>query len=146
MPDPLTHYLSSYLVARAVSKPRHAALAALLGLLLDIDALLRIHRWATHSVPLALLVAALTLILAHYRFRRYLRFATIALLIYVLHIVLDLFTAPTPALWPLHNSIWVKVELVSRVTVGGVSIAPEIEVLTKPADFTPREVVTEAQW
>jgi len=141
LPDIVTHYLASYLVARAALRPRYAALIALIGLLPDIDVLVRVHKWVTHSIPIALLVAVLILVLVYYRFRRYLRFVAIALLIYVLHIALDLFTAPTPALWPLHNSLWIRVELTGAVTVGGVSIAPEIEVVAKPADFTPREVV-----
>jgi membrane-bound metal-dependent hydrolase YbcI (DUF457 family) len=59
MPDALTHYASSYLVSRAALKPERAALAALAGLLPDLDALLRIHRWATHSLVLALAATAL---------------------------------------------------------------------------------------
>ena len=66
------------------------------------------------------------------------RFAALALLIYVLHIALDLLTAPTPALWPLYSSVWVRVELAGALTVNGLAVYPEVEVVTKPADFMPR--------
>ena len=141
MPDPVTHYVSSYLIARAALKPRYAALLALVGLLPDIDTLLRIHRWITHSVPVAFLVAAPVLLFMSVKLRKFSRFATLALLIYVLHIVLDMFTAPTPALWPLYSSVWVRVELTGALTVSGLAVYPEVEVVTRPADFTPREVI-----
>jgi len=128
-------------VARAVSKPRCVALVALIALLPDIDALLRVHRWVPHSIPLTLLVTTPILTLVYYRFRKYLRFAAIALLIYVLHIALDLFTVLTPALWSLHSSIWIRIELTGALTTSGVRIAPGVEVVTRPADFTQRDVV-----
>jgi len=40
-----------------MAKPKHAALLALIGLLPDVDAALRIHRWVTHSLALATMVA-----------------------------------------------------------------------------------------
>jgi hypothetical protein len=49
MPDLLTHYMASYLVARALVGPRRALLLAFVGLLPDVDALLLVHRWVTHS-------------------------------------------------------------------------------------------------
>ncbi len=58
MPDLLTHYMASYLVARALVGPRRALLLAFVGLLPDVDALLLVHRWVTHSVPVELLASA----------------------------------------------------------------------------------------
>ena len=55
MPDALAHYAVSYLVASRVTKHKYALFIALIGLLPDIDVLLRVHRWVTHSiVPVAL--------------------------------------------------------------------------------------------
>ena len=92
MPDALTHYISSYLVSRAALKPKQAALAALAGLLPDLDAL-RAHRWVTHSLVLALAAVLLAAL-------------------YALHITLDAHTPLTPALWPPAPSIW-------RIVVSG---------------------------
>jgi len=141
VPDLVTHYVSSYLVARSALRPRYAALLALAGLLPDIDVLLRVHRWVTHSIPMALLAAAPILLFVRVKRREFFRFAALALLIYVLHIALDLFTAPTPALWPLYSSVWVRVELAGALTVSGLAVHPEVEVVTMPADFTPREAI-----
>jgi len=141
MPDLITHYVSSYLVARSALRPRYAALLALAGLLPDIDVLLRVHRWVTHSVLVALLTATPILLFIRVKRREFFRFAALALLTYVLHIALDLFTAPTPALWPLYSSVWVRVGLAGALTVSGLAVYPEVEVVTGPADFTPREVI-----
>jgi len=90
MPDLLTHYATSLLIATRALPLRHAALLALVGLLPDVDALFKIHRSATHSL---LLVAAAAAIPA---LRRRAKHAALA--IYALYIVLDVLTAPTPAL------------------------------------------------
>jgi len=85
LPDLVTHYVSSYLVARSALRPRYAALLALAGLLPDIDVLLRIHRWITHSLPVVLLAAAPMLLFIRVKRREFFRFAALVLLIYVLH-------------------------------------------------------------
>ena len=109
MPDALTHYISSYLVSRAALKPKRAALAALAGLLPDLDAL-RAHRWATHSLVLAaVLLAAL----------------------YALHIALDALTSLTPALWPLAASIW-RIAVSGRISPQGPALAATAAVATRP--------------
>jgi membrane-bound metal-dependent hydrolase YbcI (DUF457 family) len=108
MPDPLTHYLVSYLISSRVAKLKYSLLIALAGLLPDIDVVFRIHRWVTHSliVVLATLTPAL---LAIYAFRReYLRLATLTTALYTL-------TAPTPALWPLTQSIQVRFEVTGTI-------------------------------
>jgi len=142
MPDLVTHYVSSYLVARSALRPRYAALLALAGLLPDIDVLLRVHRWVTHSIPMTLLAAAPILLFIRLKRRGFFRFAALALLLYVLHIALDLFTAPMPALWPLYSSLWIRIELAGALTVGGLAVYPKVEVVViDPADFTLREVI-----
>jgi membrane-bound metal-dependent hydrolase YbcI (DUF457 family) len=57
MPDLLAHYASSVLVARVRVDTKTALLIGLVGLIPDIDALLRIHRWITHSLVLVALFA-----------------------------------------------------------------------------------------
>ena len=108
MPDALTHYISSYLVSRAALKPKQAALAALAGLLPDLDAL-RAHRWVTHSLVLAaVLLAAL----------------------YALHITLDALTSLTPALRPPAPSIQIKIAVSGRMSARGP--AASAAVATRP--------------
>ncbi|MGC8983278.1 MAG: hypothetical protein ACP5KA_05990, partial [Desulfurococcaceae archaeon] len=64
MPDLATHYALSYLVASRALSRREALLVAFIGLLPDVDALLRIHRWVTHSLVLAVLLFSGPVLLA----------------------------------------------------------------------------------
>jgi hypothetical protein len=65
----------------------------------------------------------------------------LALLLYTLHIALDIFTAPTPALWPLAPSLWLRVEVNGAFSTSGVAVTPTITATIKPVDFTQREAV-----
>jgi membrane-bound metal-dependent hydrolase YbcI (DUF457 family) len=141
MPDALTHYASSYLVPRAALKPKQAALAALAGLLPDLDALLRIHRWATHSLVLALAAAAPILLALRLAKNRHLHAAALVAALYALHITLDALTSPTPALWPLAPSLQVKIEVNGRMSTRGPALAASAAVATSPTDFTRKPYV-----
>jgi len=142
LPDVAAHYAVSLLVASRVVRLRYALLLALAGLLPDIDALFRVHRWFTHSIFVAALASCAAVALALAVDRELLRYVAAASALYMLHIVLDVFTAPTPILWPLVNSsIMVLVSVDGVVTAGGASVAPSIAVISKAADFTPRQVI-----
>jgi hypothetical protein len=141
MPDLLTHYMASYLVAKALVGPRRALLLAFVGLLPDVDALLLVHRWVTHSIPVALL--ALTPLLAlTYTYRRgYFGVVVLAVLLYTMHVVMDVFTGLTPALWPLAPALAVNIEVNGAYSVDGVRVTPGFEVVVGPADFARRDSV-----
>ena len=142
MPDILTHYAISYLVASRVTKPKYALLIALIGLLPDIDVLFRVHRWVTHSlVPVALAASATAVILLHTK-RSYLKPLALATTLYTLHIVLDIFIAPTPLLWPLTNQAYVlETGINGIVATNGIDITPQINIVVEQADFTPRPAI-----
>ena len=141
MPDLLAHYLVSYLTARTVIKPRYALIIAFVGLLPDVDALLGVHRWVTHSVLVALLASTPLLVLAYLSGGRYVRVVLLSLLLYTLHIVLDVFTGPTPILYPLVGSIWVKLEVIGLYSDTGIALTPRVTVETTKPDFTPQPVI-----
>jgi len=141
MPDLLAHYASSVLVARVRVDTRIALLVGLVGLIPDIDALLRIHRWITHSLVLVALFTTPLVILVYWRGRRYFGLALTILLIYTLHLLLDIFTGPTPILYPLADSIWIKIQVNGASTTTGIAINPSITVATMKPDFTRREIV-----
>jgi len=82
MPDILAHYALSYLVASRVAKPRYALFIALIGLLPDVDMLLRIHRWAIHSLVPVALIASVTALILLYTKRSYLKHLSLATLLY----------------------------------------------------------------
>jgi len=141
MPDLVTHYVSSYLVARSALRPRYAAILALVGLLPDVDVLLRVHRWVTHSFILALAVATPLLVLT-YRFRRgCFDVAVLSVIIYLLHLVLDLFAGPTPILYPLADSIWIRLVVYGVYSDIGIALTPRITVETMKPDFTPQPAI-----
>jgi len=136
MPDLLTHYATSLLIATRALPLRHALLFALVGLLPDVDALLKIHRSATHSL---VLVAAAALAIP--ALRRHAKHAALALAIYALHIVLDVFTAPTPALWPLAGESYAITIKVDGTVADKIAIAPHVEINAEPTHFTRVQAV-----
>jgi len=136
MPDLLTHYATSLLIATRALPLRHALLFALVGLLPDVDALLKIHRSATHSL---LLVA--TAAIAIPALRHHAKHAALALAIYALHIVLDIFTAPTPALWPLAGESYTITIKVDGTVTDKVAVTPHVEINAEPAHFTQVQAV-----
>jgi membrane-bound metal-dependent hydrolase YbcI (DUF457 family) len=141
MSDLLAHFASSVLVARVRVDARVALLVGLVGLIPDVDALLRTHRWITHSLVLVALFATPLIILVYWRGRRYFGLASATLLIYTLHLLLDVFTGLTPTLYPLADSIWVKIQVNGASTAVGITVNPSITVATVKPDFTQREIV-----
>jgi membrane-bound metal-dependent hydrolase YbcI (DUF457 family) len=141
MPDLLAHYALSVLVAKTRVSAKWALLLGLIGLLPDIDVLLRIHRWLTHSLVVITLVATPLLALIHLRWRGKFGLALLALLIVALHPVIDMFTGQTPILWPLIDSVWIRVLVNGMTSSRGVTITASIAVITSRPSFTEREVV-----
>jgi membrane-bound metal-dependent hydrolase YbcI (DUF457 family) len=141
MPDLLAHYMASYLIARALVEPRRALLLAFVGLLPDVDALLLVHRWVTHSIPVALLALTPLLALTYAYRREYVGVAVLAVLLYTMHVVMDLLTGLTPALWPLAPALAVNIEVNGVYSVNGVRVTPGFEVVVGPVDFARRDLV-----
>ena len=142
MPDLLAHYASSVLVATRVKvDTRIALLIGLVGLIPDVDALFRIHKWITHSLVLVALIAVPLVILVYWRRRRYFGLALTTLLIYTLHLLLDIFTGPTPILYPLADSILIKIQVHGASTATDITVTPSITVATMKPDFTQMEAV-----
>jgi membrane-bound metal-dependent hydrolase YbcI (DUF457 family) len=133
--------MASYLVARALVGPRRALLLAFVGLLPDVDALLLVHRWVTHSIPVALLASTPLLALTYSYKREYVGVAVLAVLLYTMHIVMDLLTGLTPALWPLAPALAVNIEVNGVYGVDGVRVTPGFEVIVRPVDFARRDSV-----
>jgi hypothetical protein len=133
--------MASYLVARALVGPRRALLLALVGLLPDVDALLLVHRWVTHSIPVELLASAPLLALTYAYKRGYFGVAVLAVLLYTLHIVMDLLTGLTPALWPLAPALALNIGVNGVYSVDGVRVTPGFEVVVGPVDFARRDSV-----
>ena len=139
MPDLLAHYAISYLIASRVEKPRRAMALALIGLLPDLDVLLRIHRWVTHSLVLTVLVASVAATAALRVAPHSLERIALGSGLYAVHLLLDLFTAPTPILWPLSSEAYmVEVGLDGVVSASGIDLIPRVTVISEAADFSPQ--------
>jgi len=110
-------------------------------LLPDVDALLRVHRWFTHSLVVIALSAVPLLALVYVRRRGWVGLALLALLIVALHPVTDVFTGQTPVLWPLADSVWIRVSVSGTSSSTGVAVVPSIEVIASRPDFTQRDAV-----
>jgi len=142
LPDLLTHYTVSYLVSSRFTSARYSIVIALVGLLPDIDALMRVHRWITHSLIVALLAGLLATLVVYYTRPGHVWIPLLALALYILHIVLDAFTAPTPLLYPFTSSSYmVSIGVNGSIAGGIISLKPEATLLSEPVDFTPRQAV-----
>ncbi len=128
-----------------IIKRRYALLIAFVGLLPDIDVLLRIHRWVTHSIVAPLIITIVAVVIywcSEGKIRSLMKLLLISTFIYVLHIVMDLFTAPTPILWPiLKQSYMVSVDVEGSISINYIGINPEVKVITEPSVFIQRSLI-----
>jgi membrane-bound metal-dependent hydrolase YbcI (DUF457 family) len=110
--EPLLHFAVPFASLRAVGIDlRKAALASLISLAPDLDVFFHVHRSQSHSIIILGAIALPLLVLTRNRkeARTLVLFGTFGVLT---HLVLDLFQAPTPLLWPLLNeSLMVSVQL-----------------------------------
>lgn len=140
MPDLLAHFALSLLVATRILSLRVAILIALAGLAPDVDALVRVHRWFTHSLVLMVPAAIIGALLV----RRYkpglLRHVLLAISLYALHLAADCFTAPTPVAWPLSTtSVAADLGIEVEVTETGISFTARAIIDTGEVDFSRLE-------
>lgn len=142
MPELLIHYSISLLISSRISRLRYAFILALIGLLPDIDVFLMIHRWATHSIIVIFPIGIILLILFHIYRKKLFPYIAIGLILYVLHIVLDLFTAPVPILWPLLNySYLIDIGLIGSMTSYKTELRPYTNIEIKDTDFMQKPVL-----
>ena len=112
--EPLLHFVVPFVSFKAFGVDlRKAFLASLVALTPDADVLFHIHRSQSHSViVLAVILVPLLVVTRNRKGAR-----TIILLCglgVLSHLVMDLFQAPTPLLWPLLND--------SLMVSGGLNI------------------------
>ena len=137
------HYALSYVISSRVVDRKSSFLIALAGLLPDIDALFGFHRWVTHSAVLAA-AAWLPLIAFAYAKKksRVLTLSALATLLYIMHIILDVFTSPTPLLWPLTSRAYaIAVDVEGAVTNTGLAPNVSVRIVSEAADFSRKHVV-----
>jgi len=121
---------------------RRSAIIALAGLMPDVDALLRIHRWATHSLILAIAVGAVLAFVLTLLGRKSLKILYLSIALYITHIIMDMFTAPTPLLWPLTGDAYaISLKVDGSVSDKGIAVIPLIELSREGVNFTQRDMI-----
>ena len=142
MPDLLAHYALSILVAKTRFNTKKALLLGVIGVIPDIDALFRLHRWITHSLVLTLVLAGVILPIIYKYKKNTLEYTLTILVLITLHITIDVFTGPTPILWPItSHSYTATLKLNGSIQVDSITLKPQVEITTREVDFTQQYIV-----
>ena len=136
MPEPLLHFAVTFSLAKTKYDFKWSILLSLAGLIPDLDVLIRIHRWATHSLILTTLILIPIYLLAK---RKSSKAKWLILAIYLAitgHIMMDIFQAYTPILFPLTTDVYqVNIEM-GVVIEGGISTQLNMGISSLPNKFT----------
>jgi membrane-bound metal-dependent hydrolase YbcI (DUF457 family) len=135
MPDLLTHFAIAFALIAPFLGIKKALIAGIIALIPDIDVLLHLHRYISHSI-IVLLIS--TLPIAYLISKIGIKWKTSILMIIALitHPILDMFQSYTPILYPLFSSIFIDVRSGFLL---GKEISPYFDLIihTKSFDFTP---------
>jgi len=125
MPELLLHFAIPFALVAPVLGLRRALLAGLVAILPDVDALMYVHRSLTHSIPL-LMIPAILSVLASWKAGKGSRTIAACSLSLLSHPILDLFQSPTPILYPLsQHSYHLSVKMNTLISE---KIIPELSV------------------
>jgi len=139
LPDLVTHYFISLLICSRGTRLKYALFIALIGLLPDVDVIFKIHRWFTHSLIVVITFAIPLLIIIYLKIGKVLKYFVYSLIIYSIHIILDVFTASTPIFWPLiPESFYVEVSVNAKVSET-LTFSSSFNIETYPTDFVVRD-------
>ena len=118
MPELALHFAVPFALSAPIIGLRKAAIVSFVALLPDLDFVFQVHRSVSHSL-VVLFVGSLLLITCVKRFRpQYFSCTFITCLALFSHLLMDMFSGATPALWPLvERPFSVDVEL--AFVVGG---------------------------
>lgn len=142
MVEVVAHYITSVLVASRFAKFKRALLLGLIGVLPDVDIFFSVHRWVTHSLIVLFILALPISLLVWHTSKRWLVFVVTCITIYAMHILLDLFNAPTPILWPLVTESYSLSINIKGVLAGNeVKFLPLVEINSMVTDFTPKPAI-----
>ena len=135
MVEPLLHFAVPFAAFTALGvKPRRAFLISLFALLPDLDILINVHRFCSHSLIL-LLAITIPLMLVAMKFSRQ-KLLSLIIFAYASHLFLDLFTGYTPILWPLYSQdLWIAFNLFAHIS-STPTYTLQAALQTQPTIFT----------
>ena len=136
MPEPLLHFAVTFSLAKTRYDFKWSILLGLAALIPDLDVLIRIHRWATHSLILTTIILIPIYLLASKKSDKT-KWLILAIYLAIAgHIMMDIFQAYTPILYPLTTEVYqVNVELGVRIE-GGISTQLNMGISSLPNEFT----------
>ena len=135
MPELLLHFSIPFALAKTKFSVKESIIIGLAALLPDLDALLHVHRWATHSLILLSIAFTPPIALAYKLNHKHLKLLLASYLAALSHIAMDAFQTYTPILHPaIDQSVWLKVE--GNVTIAS-TITPKLAatILTAQTNF-----------
>lgn len=135
MPELLLHFSIPFTLSAPIMGIKRAIIVGLISILPDLDALMHVHRSATHSLVLLTVIVVASILIA-YRLSRSVRLVTASSLGLLSHPVLDMFQSPTPILYPLSQySYHVSPELMVTISE---EINPHmgLSIESEPVGFT----------
>jgi dolichol-phosphate mannosyltransferase len=140
MPEPALHFSIVFSISAPRLGVKRALLLSLLALLPDIDIILHVHRFMSHSIILIGLIWVPILLAFHLFWRRHLGMALLCFLAVLSHPIIDCFQTYTPILYPAYDrSIWVKVDGRLLMSSGGFTPQASVNVIDAPTAFKPFE-------
>lgn len=136
MAEPLLHLAIPYSLSAPRLGPKRALVLGLVALLPDADVLLRVHRSWTHSIIIVGALSGVILLAVAVLKPKTLGFASLCTFSLLSHLVLDLFQAYIPILWPLINtSLWFNIEIWTTIP-GNIIPRVSASVMALPTQFT----------
>ena len=135
MPELLLHFSIPFALAKTRFSLRESMVIGLAALLPDIDILLHVHRWATHSIVITSIAFSIPIALAYIYDRRHLKLAIACYLAVLSHIAMDSFQTYTPVLYPIaRESMWFRIE--GNATISNtITTRIAMEILTNQTEF-----------
>jgi dolichol-phosphate mannosyltransferase len=137
MPDPLTHFSVAFAITAPFIGIKRAALAGIVALLPDLDALTHIHRSATHSIITILAITIPIIIITKTKKPNHTKTILLYIIALLTHPILDTFQTYTPILYPLiTESILISIN--AGIIIDN-TLKPYINTIiqTTPTNFTP---------
>jgi len=137
MPDPFTHFSVAFAITAPFLGAKRAILAGIIALLPDLDALIHVHRSASHSIIIALIIVTPIIIITKIKKPNYTRTALLYTIALLTHPILDTFQTYTPILYPLTTySILINID--AGIIIDN-TLKPYINIITQttPTTFTP---------
>lgn len=134
--EPLLHFAVPFASLRAIGLEwRKALFVSIFALVPDLDVLFHIHRSVSHSFVM-LTIVTLPILAIFYKNKTITTLTLLAALGVSTHLVLDIFGAYTPLLWPISNQ---SIEILTSLDLHMGSLLPyftlNLALLTRPSEF-----------